>query len=247
MGCRTILFGMFYYALLLLNAASFAFEILKYLISSKIDHEDIPMNLTIVNIYLALTVVTLLKDVTFTCAIFRGAYNLYKPLERTMICLFFMLAWIVIPVIYTIILFRDLGKIPLLCPKTYNDMSKILNQACMIRIISFILMWSYTGIFGLSILFEITQEYSCHRNIDHDLEYEEKEQGIPFRPLSSTSEMQTRNGSKSKNEIPINEISINGSHNRSSNVPMSKSQPSPLSRPKPTHKNIFSPPSHEPK
>ncbi|CAG8568494.1 25538_t:CDS:1 [Gigaspora margarita] len=126
-------------------------------------------------------------------------------------------------------------------------MSKILNQACMIRIISFILMWSYTGIFGLSILFEITQEYSCHRNIDHDLEYEEKEQGIPFRPLSSTSEMQTRNGSKSKNEIPINEISINGSHNRSSNVPMSKSQPSPLSRPKPTHKNIFSPPSHEPK
>ncbi|CAG8588755.1 13862_t:CDS:1 [Gigaspora rosea] len=111
-------------------------------------------------------------------------------------------------------------------------------------------MWSYTGIFGLSILFEITQEYSCHRNIDHDLEYAEKEQGSPFRPLSSTSEKQTRfknNGSKSKNETSINEISINGSHNRSSNVSMSKSQPSPLSRPKPTYRNIFSPPSHEPK
>ena len=108
-------------------------------------------------------------------------------------------------------------------------------------------MWSYTGIFGLSILVEITQEYSCHRKIDNDLEdlnYSEKEQGKSFRQLSSTSEMPTL----SENNVSRNEMSVNVSHSRNYNGAMSKNQFLPLFRQKPTYRNsIFSPPSHEPK
>ncbi|CAG8524241.1 14374_t:CDS:1 [Dentiscutata heterogama] len=108
-------------------------------------------------------------------------------------------------------------------------------------------MWSYTGIFCLSILVEITKEYSCYRKIDNDLEdlnYSEKEQERSFRQLSSTSETPTF----SENNVSRNEISINGSHNRNYNEAMSKNQFSPLFRQKPTYRSsIFSPPSHEPK
>ncbi|CAG8449330.1 23535_t:CDS:2 [Dentiscutata erythropus] len=198
--------------LLLLNAACLGFEILKYIVFNEIEREDIPMNSTIENIYIALTAVTLLKDAT-----------------------------------YTIFLLQDLGRVPLLCPQTYHYKSKTLNHACLIRMISFFLMWSYTGIFGLSILVEITQQYSCNHKSDNDLEnldYSEKVQGRSFRPLSSTSEMPTL----SENNVSRNETSVNGSHSRSYNGVISKNQFSPLFRQKPTYRNsIFSPPSHEPK
>ncbi|CAG8523751.1 256_t:CDS:2 [Cetraspora pellucida] len=216
-------------------------EITKLVIFSKLEDEDIRMDSTIEDIYLALTAITLLKDITFTCAICRGSYSLYKQRERARVCFIFILAWTVIPATYTVFLFQDLDSIPLICPRIYHYKSQILNQACMIRMLDFLLMWSYTALFYLTVLLEIIR-YLFNHNSDDDLEDGQNEPKRSYRTLFSISDMSTHsenNVSSDKNVTPNN-----GHHSHHSSC--STTSNSPLSRPKPTYKNsLFSPPSHE--
>ncbi|CAG8746317.1 15691_t:CDS:2, partial [Acaulospora morrowiae] len=112
--------------------------------------------------YLALTVATLLKDVTMSCAIFRGSYDLLRPREQIKSHIYFFIAWIVIPVLYARYLLGSLGSIPLMCladPGSYSKQQ--LGVACTIRKFGFLLMISYAGIFGFSVLIVIMGIIRC--------------------------------------------------------------------------------------
>ncbi|CAG8484995.1 30206_t:CDS:2 [Racocetra persica] len=220
--------------LMLLNTVCLGFEIAKLVIFSQVDDKDmIRTDSTADNIYLALTAITLLKD---------RSYDLYNPRERARICFLFMLAWIAIPATYTVFLFQDLGSIPLICPQeAYHYKSKILNQACKIRMQSFLIMWSYTALYCLTVLIEIVR-YLLHRNSNSkgDLENGKKEQRRSYHPLFSMSDTSTNSENSVSRDI---NLTSNNSHLSS----CSTTSKSPLSRPKPTHNSLFSPPSHEPK
>ncbi|CAI2168487.1 3294_t:CDS:2 [Funneliformis geosporum] len=143
--------------------------IAKYLYLRQLEFK-IPLN-KIEYVYLALLIGTLLKDVTFTCAMFRGSMNVLNPRKQIISHVLLLIAWMVISGLYTKFELNQSEKLPLMCPSDFDYEQPEYMTACKLRRLSIIMMWSYAGTFGLSVILNML---ICFQNAeDYEERYEE--------------------------------------------------------------------------
>ncbi|RIB17913.1 hypothetical protein C2G38_2087097 [Gigaspora rosea] len=51
------------------------------------------------------------------------------------------LLWLLVPILYTLATYNELGKIPMYCPSNYPYTSRIIQDACEIRLTNLVCMW----------------------------------------------------------------------------------------------------------
>ncbi|RIA88473.1 hypothetical protein C1645_242509 [Glomus cerebriforme] len=94
MKFRLIFFALLFAVLMITNLIGLGFFIAKYLYLKRIEFE-IPLD-NIDYVYFGLTVITFLKDVMLTCAIFRGSLNVLNPRQQFITLSLLLITWAII-------------------------------------------------------------------------------------------------------------------------------------------------------
>ncbi|CAG8521208.1 8918_t:CDS:2 [Funneliformis caledonium] len=163
-----------------LNLVCLGAFIAKYIYLRQLEFQ-IPLN-KLEYAYLGLIMGTLLKDVTFTCAMLRGSMNVLHPRKQIIIHSLLLIVWMVITGLYT--KFELNQKLPLMCPSDFDYEKPEFMTACKFRRLSMIMMWSYAGAFGLSVL----SVWICFKNMSED--YDEPNSSSPPRTTTDEEKFQ---------------------------------------------------------
>ncbi|CAB5190238.1 hypothetical protein RhiirA5_351973 [Rhizophagus irregularis] len=210
MKLQVIFSTLLFVILMLLNLICLGFFIAKYLSLKRINFE-IPIN-NVDYVYLGLISVTALKDVTLIIAAFRGSLNLLNPRQQIISQILLLIAWIVVPALYTKFEL-DRQLLSSMCPQQYM-------MVCLLRKISFILMWAYSSMLFISILSAVCFKSVDEEDEENDDNYNEgyninidKEK---FKPQPKTNQFHPRY-SKNNNYNRYNNVS--SIHSNNSSIP----------------------------
>ncbi|GES92684.1 hypothetical protein GLOIN_2v1598996 [Rhizophagus clarus] len=191
--------------LMLLNLTCLGFFVAKYLILKRINFE-IPLNI-LEYVYLGLISITLLKDVTFIIAAFRGSFNILNPRKQIISLVLLLIAWIVIPAFYTKFeLEKKLFSVT--CLQEYA-------KACLLRKLNVIIMWAYTSMLLMTVLsaaciFKLVEEEEEEDNDDNNVYNVDDEKSKP--------QLQQFHPRYTKNNY-YNRYNVSSVHSTNSSIP----------------------------